>query len=352
MGVGQTYGTLSDAVAAAQAGDTISIAPGTYVDQTADITVPLSIIGNGAPGSIIFTASPDIGGGYTKLANDKGFLIIDASATIDNLTFQNATADPLSANGAGIRYQAGDLTVRNSRFINNQDGILATPGVAGTGSILVSNSAFLGNGVAEGLPGAGFAHAIYATQVALLNVSGSRFDGTLQGHDIKSRALDTIITDNLLNDGVTGDSSYAIDLPNGGDATITGNTINQGDNSPNWTMIAYAAEDLAYDSNTAMISGNVFNNTLPTAFGVNNFATGSRATHVTVSCNAFNNVSDPSMGPVTFVDNVINGPLPACGQTSADVPEPKGPAALLPGLLAVLILQIRRRQQAAPVRAD
>ena len=56
----------------------------------------------------------------------------------------------------------------------------------------------------------------------------SDFQGTLVGHDIKSRAALTTVTGNTLDDGVTGTTSYAIDISNGGVATITSNTITQG----------------------------------------------------------------------------------------------------------------------------
>jgi hypothetical protein len=158
VGVGQTYVTLAAAVAAAQGGDTIDMFAGTpYTNQTAVINVPLTI--QGVDGTPVFAATND-------LSNGKGYLVIKASATIDNIEFDNAVVG--AGNGAGIRYQAGNLVVSASRFVDNQDGILATPNTLGTGSVLVKNSTFLDNGVASG-PYAGFAHAIYATQVASLD---------------------------------------------------------------------------------------------------------------------------------------------------------------------------------------
>ena len=130
MGAGQEFPTLAAAVAAASAGDTIEIAPGTYTDQDADITKALTLQGEGSPGSVVFTAD-------AQLPNDKGFLVIDATTTVSNLTFENAAADTDSNNGAGIRYQNGNLTVLNSQFIGDQDGILATPGTPGTGTIVI-----------------------------------------------------------------------------------------------------------------------------------------------------------------------------------------------------------------------
>ena len=69
VGAGQDYATLGQAVSAASANDTIDITAGTYTNQVADITVPLTLQGVGGP--VIFTATQ-------QLSNDKGFLIIDA----------------------------------------------------------------------------------------------------------------------------------------------------------------------------------------------------------------------------------------------------------------------------------
>ena len=127
VGAGQTYGTIADAVGAAAAGDTIDVHAGTYTDQSAIINVPLTIQGVG--GVPVFVAT-------TNISNGKGFLVINASTTIGNIEFRNAQV--ADGNGAGIRYQAGNLIVLNSSFIGNQDGILATPTVKGTGSLLVA----------------------------------------------------------------------------------------------------------------------------------------------------------------------------------------------------------------------
>ena len=325
VGVGQTFASLAAAVAAASAGDTIDVHAGTYTDQVALIGKPLTIRGVG--GTPVFIATTD-------LSNGKGFLVVNASTTIDNIEFDSARVP--DGNGAGIRQQAGDLVVSNSRFVGNQDGILATPFTGGTGSLLVANSTFVDNGVASG-PFAGFAHAIYATDLASLTVRNSRFAGTQVGHDIKSRAATTQVSGTELDDGVTGTTSYAIDISNGGVATITGNIITQGSDTQNESMIAYAAEGLRYADNVLLVQGNVFDNSLPgNSIGVFNHAAGVNAGIV---CNAFNGVANPVVGKATLRDNAFNAPLPAC----AAIPEP----GMLPVLLTggVVLLGAARRQR-------
>lgn len=333
MGAGGSYATLADAVAAAVAGDTISIAAGTYTDQVASIDVPLTIMGTGGP--VIFTQSA------SELPHLKGFLITNADTTVENITFQNAAiSDDNGANGAGIRYQSGDLTVINSRFIGNQDGILAAPGTPGTGTILIQNSSFIGNGVASG-PRSGLEHGIYIGMVASLTVIGSTFQGTLVGHDIKSRARKTTITGNTLDDGVSGTTSYAIDLPNGGLDTVFGNTIDQGPNTGNSSMIAYAAEDpgnTTWPDNALLVSGNLFDNSNQSSIAVHNFSSGVTAV---INCNAFDNVDTVADGLASLSGNVIDGPVPACGQS---VPEPSGLTLAFTALALLAACRVLRGQ--------
>ncbi len=318
VGVGQTYTTIAAGVAAAAAGDTIDVLAGTYVDQTADITVPLTIQGVGGP--VIFTQTPG-----TEEPGLKGFLVIDANTTVTGITFENAAiSDANGGDGAGIRQQQGSLTVSNDSFIGNQNGILSTPDVYGTGSLTVSNSTFTDNGSTSAQWG-GYEHAIYATHIAILTVQNSIFQGTILGHDIKSRAATSIITGNFLDDGVTGTTSYATDFSNGGVASFTGNTIDQGLNSQNWSMLAYGAEGLVYSNNSLLVQGNIFNNSLPGAIGVNNFTSSVTAS---VTSNTFNCVANPTAGPATLSNNVINLP----GSAACAVPEPAGVAPVLTGL--------------------
>jgi hypothetical protein len=331
MGAGQTYDTLSAAVSAANAGDTINVLAGTYVDQTASINKALTIQGIG---SVIFTQSAD-----TELSNLKGFLVINASATIAGLTFQNASiSNANGGNAAGIRFQSGDLVVRDSRFIGNQDGILATPNVLGTGSITVANSFFSFNGQATG-PLAGFEHAIYAGYLSVLTVTDSVFEGTQVGHDIKSRAATSVITGNTLDDGVSGTTSYAAQFANGGAVTFTGNTVNQGPNTQNSAMIAYGDEGLGDGPNSLLISNNSFSNIDHNSLAVNNFTTSVTAD---ISCNSFTGVAQISTGPATLSGNTVNGTGQACS-SALPVSEPSSTAMLLAGGVAAFALTRLRR---------
>ena len=102
----------------------ISVAPGTYTNDTATVSRPMTIEA-AQPGSTVILNET------VALPNQKGILISLAELTVDGLTFQGANIPPsLGVNGAGIRAEAGSqaytLTVRNSRFIlkpnRNSDG--------------------------------------------------------------------------------------------------------------------------------------------------------------------------------------------------------------------------------------
>ena len=212
-GGGYDFTTLAAAVGAAQANDDIRIAAGTYLNDFATVMIPLTIEGVGGPVVLQDTV---------PIPNGKAILVTQADVTVRNITFSGAHV--FDGNGAGIRAETGNLIVDGGTFLNNQDGILSASDP--TANITVLNSTFIGNGAGDG-----FTHAIYAGAIDTLTVANSTFAGTLVGHDIKSRAHVTVITNNVLDDGVSGTPSYAIDIPNGGVATITGNTITQGVNT-------------------------------------------------------------------------------------------------------------------------
>jgi hypothetical protein len=123
----------------------------------------------------------------------------------------------------------------NDWFHDNQDGVLTGP-IAGA-TVDIVNSEFDRNGIEDGQT-----HNIYIGVIAQLNITGSYFHDALGGHEIKSRALNNSITDSRIQDGPTADTSYSIDLPNGGNAVISGDTIEKGPNSVQGAIIHYGGE--------------------------------------------------------------------------------------------------------------
>jgi hypothetical protein len=241
----------SQAAAIARSGDTIRIAPGEYTDCAVWRASGLTIEGTGT--------GPTIAG---KSCAGKGIFIIEGNdVTVRNLTFAHAAV--ADRNGAGIRVEGRNLTIENSRFIDNENGILAAA-IAG-GTIRILDSEFRGNGKCEPQ----CAHGVYVSTIALLDIERSRFLDQHQGHHIKSRALRTVLVDNDITDGATGNASYLVDISNGGDLLMQDNKMEKGPHSENDdTAVAIGAEGAKNPTHELIIRDNTFVNDMarPTSF--------------------------------------------------------------------------------------
>jgi hypothetical protein len=279
VGPGRALKTLQAGIAAAMPNDRIVLDAGVYLDDVATVDKPLTIEGGGR-GAVLRATKP--------ISNRKGLLVVNADLTVRKITFEGAfVTDEDGKNGAGIRHQAGRLTVDTCVFNNNQNGILANGNK--DAYVTIRRSTFSGNGAGDG-----YTHGIYINAIAHLIVSDSVFAGTKVGHDIKSRAIKTTITNTVLDDGVSGTPSYAIDLPNGGEAVLKGVRITQGPRTTNTTMIAYGAEKSLHEFSSLTISGSSFVNRASNSIAINNFTT----ITVTLNDNTFENVGEITKGAV------------------------------------------------------
>jgi hypothetical protein len=78
------------------------------------------------------------------------------------------------------------------------------------------------------------AHGVYAgAPIYLLDIRRCVFLDTKVAHHIKSRARNTVVRDSPIEDGPTGTSSYLIEVPNGGNVLIQGNTMEKGPHTSN-----------------------------------------------------------------------------------------------------------------------
>jgi hypothetical protein len=189
---------------------------------------------------------------------DRGLFVFTGNdITVRGLTFAHARDSWHT--GAGILMEGADLTVQNSQFLDNENGILA--GGPSSSVVRIERDVFRGNGSCEGA----CAHALYVgKRIARLEVVGCRFFDTHVAHDIKSRALATIVRDSSIEDGPTGTSSYLIELPDGGDAEIVDNVLEKGVNSQNRQVaISIGTEDLLNPTHRLVIRGNRFTSDLP-----------------------------------------------------------------------------------------
>lgn len=150
--------------------------------------------------------------------------------TIENIEFSDAKVR--DRNGAGIRSEGRDLTIRNCLFHNNEDGILGGSNKEST--ITVEYSEFAYNGHGDGQ-----SHGIYVGSIKRLVFQYNYVHHTKIGHHVKSTAKENFMLYNRLMDEGDGNSSYAIDIPNGGLAIIIGNIIHQGKLAENFSLIHY-----------------------------------------------------------------------------------------------------------------
>jgi hypothetical protein len=241
---GQSFTTLSAAISGSLGGDVIDVSAGSYSEYFPKINHDLTIEGVGGLAVLTNPGSP---------TNGQGVLVIDANVTLRNLDISGAVVP--DNNGAGVRVETGALTVVNSHLHNNQDGILVN---SGAGSVSITGSEIDHNGAGDG-----YSHNIYVGDVPSLTVTDSYIHDAVGGHEIKSRADVTIITGNRIQDQ-SGTGNYGVDLPDGGDATITGNTFQKGANTENWIYIHYGGEaPPSYTNSQLTISDNIFINDMP-----------------------------------------------------------------------------------------
>lgn len=240
VGPGQALATPSAAAAVAQAGDVIRIAAGDYRGDVATWRQNnLTICGVGGRARL-FADGINAGG--------KGIWVVSGSnITIDNIEFRNAAVPDL--NGAGIRAEHGGwLRIRNSGFFDNENGILTS---AGAMSLVIEGSEFARNG-----RGDGYTHNLYVGQIDRLTVSASYFHEAKVGHNLKSRARESLIENSYLMDGPTGTASYVADFPNGGRVVMRGNLLHKGPNAQNPSAISFGAEGLTNPTNTLELTHN------------------------------------------------------------------------------------------------
>lgn len=253
VGPGQQYRTVAQAVAAARDGDVVQVRAGTYTnDFPPTVTRKISIVGVGGMARLVATVPPP---------NGKAILVTATDVTLDRLEFAGARV--ADRNGAGIRYEGGRLTIRRCYFRDNENGILG--GSWPSGSVDIADSEFAWNG-----RGDGYTHGIYLGQIASLQVTSSYLHHTKVGHHIKSRAARTTVRNSRIVDGTGGTASYSIDLPNGGVAVISGNTIEQSATSQNYALIHFGGEGAPYAGSSLQVTGNVLQNWRSSAVGVLN----------------------------------------------------------------------------------
>lgn len=227
VGPGQPYATPCAAVAAAAAGDTILIdAAGDYDgDVCAWSKHGLTLRG--------VNGRPHIDAAGTSAQGKAIWVIAGNDTTIENVELSGCRVP--DANGAGIRQEGANLTVRHAYFHDNENGILS--GARAGSTITIEYSEFAHNGAGDG-----YSHNLYIGHVDRLVFRHNWSHGAVVGHLLKSRAAVNIIEYNRLTGETGGSESYEINLPNGGLSYVIGNLVQQPATSQNGALLDYLSE--------------------------------------------------------------------------------------------------------------
>jgi hypothetical protein len=244
VGAGGPYTNPSQVAGLVKDGDTVDIASGVYSTDVA-IWRANNLLLRGIGGF----AHLKSGGSY---AEGKGIWVIKGkNTTVENIEFSEAKVP--DKNGAGIRQEGDNLTVRHCYFHHCENGILT--GASATSDIVIMNSEFAYNGFGDG-----YSHNMYIGNVRSFTIKFCYTHHSVIGHNIKSRANNNYIYYNRIMDEMDGTSSMNIDLPNGGASYIIGNLIMQGPLSENSAMITYGLEGLKNADSRLYVVNNTFVN--------------------------------------------------------------------------------------------
>lgn len=318
---GVTYDSLNAALTASGANDVIQVMGGqTYSENFSIISHSVTIE---SVGGLAYLSDPDIEDG----GNSRAVLYVapnsNANLTISGLYISGAV--DANNNGAGVLFETGngDLTINDCWFNGNQEGVLVGSATTSTNeNVTITKSEFSDNGITPGDPGSGYAHNLYVNQANSLTISNSYFTDAVGGHEIKSGATVNVIENNRIQDGPSGQSSYSIDLEDGGTDTVSGNVIEKGPTALNKYLIAWGDQGTIDPGSSLVIANNTLIDNLGDAVVLDNYSGADTGTNIptTIENNTLygfggpqslwvdsngppyevtsNNVFDPGPGPV------------------------------------------------------
>jgi hypothetical protein len=296
VGHGKMYPNVLAAAAAVQNGDVIEIDAGQYDDNIV-VWRANNITLRGVGGRAHLHATKLIPYSGSDLENGMGIWVTKGSnIKIESIEFSNAAVD--DKNGAGIRAEGANLTVCNSYFHDNENGILG-----GAGTVLIEYSEFAFNGGC--VPTFGCSHNLYIANIDKLVFQYNYSHHANIGHLLKSRAKENHILYNRLT-GESGTSSYEVEVPDGGLTYLIGNLIQQGPQTDNSTMVSYAIES----ATNPLQQLSAINNTLVNENGSGTFISIRPGTTAQVTNNLFVGTGTAVSGPATQISNLsTNTPL-------------------------------------------
>ena len=244
VGPTRTYLVPSAVATLVADGDTVEIDAGLYTGNVAKWfanNLVIRGVGNGY-------AHLEAAGNY---AEGKAIWVIKgANCTVEGIEFSGCQVP--DHNGAGIRQEGKNLTLRHCYFHHNEMGILTSND--GVSDFLFEHCEFASNGYGDG-----YSHNIYVGNVHSLTMRFCYSHDAHIGHLVKSRARFNNLYYNRFT-GENGDGSYEVDLPNGGQAILIGNIIEQSPNSQNGGILSFALENQSHPEQQIVLSHNTMVN--------------------------------------------------------------------------------------------
>lgn len=239
---------------------------GPFTMQASDLAGPMPRLGGGI--------NDPYGG--RRDSSWKAFMsLYHGDMVFKNILFSHCV-DPHNSSGgmgdasAAIRKNGdtyGDFTVDGCAFIDNDDTCLIGHGPY---HITIRNTEFGNNGGAN--PNS---HGLYVGAVPLLTFDNNRSYGTIKGHNLKSRAKRSLITNSRFGDAEHGSASCQIELPQGGIHTVQNCVLHKGPNAQQNGCLQVGAETPGYIDdkrvNKLTLIGNTYIMMLPPA---NHFGSG------------------------------------------------------------------------------
>ena len=313
VGPGQPYPTVRAAAKAARHGDTVHIAAGDYYADVATWRANnLTICGIGGRARLLAEGAHERGKGI--------WVITGADATVVNVQFHGAKVP--DGNGAGIRQEGRNLSVRSAGFFDNENGILA--GNDASSTITIEGSEFARNGTGDG-----YTHNMYVGKIGRLNVRSSYFHEARVGHQLKTRSRESVIESSYFVDGPAGTSSHLLNFDNGGRVVLRGNLLHKGPHAENPALITHYANSWGDEFNSLTLEHNTLVSTYPGGRFIN-LNTGAA---VTLNANIFAGTKSPVLvhgGVVTETNNVVTAASHFPGAANVAQPSFWPDAVLLP----------------------
>lgn len=253
VGPGKTFVAPCPAFAAAKDGDTIEIVGDwTYNGDTCAIARSNLTI-RGVKGRPVIDAAGQ------QFGNKGTWVVTGNNITVENVEMLGAKVR--DRNGAALRLEGTNFTLRQAFIHDNENGILM--GANRNSNVVIEHSEFGHNGGGDGQT-----HNLYIGNVKSLTFRYNYSHDANIGHNLKSRAMFNMIAYNRFSSTppgkpgstASGKPSYEIDLPSAGTSYLIGNVIEQPAINDNPNIVAYGEEGATNPGQDLYVINNTFLN--------------------------------------------------------------------------------------------